>query len=201
MMRVKWFDAVVAGAILFGLAALSSKAELVTMWSDGFESGDFSAWTAVDGNWQVITSEQSAHSGLRGADITGSTAPGGDTLLLQISSVGYQNLEFEYWFKVRAALEADDQVLVQWTGDGVEWEILAAYTSQPVGVWQFAIFGLPEAADDNSDLGFRLWADLTSGSDRMNFDDFVLRGQIIPEPATLGLLTLVMLAGVRRRPE
>lgn len=198
MMKVRWFG-VAATAFFFGLAALSSQAEVI--WSDGFESGDFSAWTSVDGNWRVVTSEQSAHSGLRGADIAGSTGPNGDTLFLQISSVGYQDLEFEYWFKVRAALETNDQVLVQWTDDSVRWETLAAYTNQPVGDWQFAIFGLPEAADDNPDLGFRLWADLTSASDRMNFDDFVLRGQIIPEPATLGLLAFGMLAGVRRRPE
>ena len=184
--------------IFFGLWPASLRAGTV-LWSDGFETGDFSAWTAVSGNWAVVTSSLSAHSGLRGADITEATNPAGDVLTLQASSLGYENLQFDYWSKVRAGLETEDQVLVEMsTNGGVDWIPLDTYSNVLAGDWQARSFNLPVAADNNPDLSLRLWAKLSSSGDRMNFDDFSLSGQPVPEPATLGLLVLGALTGVRR---
>jgi hypothetical protein len=186
---------------LFGLLALSTKAEAVTIWENGFESGDFSAWSGATGNWSVITSTAAAHSGLRGADIIGPTAPEGDRLWVEIPSLGYRNLQWEYWWKVRAGLEGSDLLVVEWTADNVTWQTLAAYSVLATSEWEMATFSLPAAADDNPNLAFHLLANFNSASDRMAFDDFVLGGEIIPEPATFILLTLGMLVDVRRRPE
>lgn len=192
-MRKMWMMVVVL--IFFGLGPASLRAGTVP-WSDGFEAGDFSAWSGSSGNWAVVTSGLSAHSGSRGADIIGATNPAGDPLLLQVSSVNVQDLQFSYWSKVRAGLEAEDLVSVEWSPDNVNWILLDTYTNILAGDWQFHSFNLPNTADNNPNLSFRLLAKLTSSGDRMNVDDFALT--VVPEPATLSLLALGMLAGVRR---
>jgi hypothetical protein len=170
------------------------------VWSDGFESGNFSAWSGSSGNWSVVTSTLSAQSGLRGADVKGNTDPDPDILSVAVSSVGTQNLEWSYWYKVRESLDADDSVAVEWTANGADWQALASYSAAEIGDWQFASFDLPAAADNNPNLGFRLRATLSSATDRMNFDNFTLTTTAVPEPAAaLSLVSAVGLVLRRRR--
>ena len=191
--------AVTMAILVFGFLPASALAGLVPpIWSTGFEDG-FPPEANATGSWSVINSPVSAYSGSFGADIDGPTGIDGDTLLLPISSVGYQDLGLEYWFKIRDGLEVGDQVLAQWTADGTNWETLATYTNQIASDWQLAIFDLPTSADDNPNLAFRLFANLANVSDRMNFDDLALSGTPIPEPITLGLLALGALIVARRR--
>ena len=167
------------------------------VWSEGFENG---LPPGANGSWSVIGSPASAHSGSYGADIDGPTGTNGDILFLPTPSTGYQNLGFEFWSKIRTGdLEANDQVVVEWTPDGVNWATLITDTDQAADDWQFATLDLPAAADDNPALALRLWANLSSSGDRMNFNDFVLTGQPIPEPTAIGLLAIGALAFLRRR--
>ncbi|MFH1170169.1 MAG: PEP-CTERM sorting domain-containing protein [Candidatus Vogelbacteria bacterium] len=190
--------AVTVAAAILGFLPASTLAGPVMIWSEGFENG-FPPEASVTGSWSVINSPTSAHSGSSGADIDGPTGTNGDVLFLPLSSVGYQDLGWEYWLKVRDGLETGDQVLAQWTVDGANWETLATYTNQVAGDWQLATFDLPISADNNSNLAFRFFANLANSSDRMNFDDITLSGTPVPEPATLGLLALGALTVARRR--
>jgi hypothetical protein len=185
-------------SVLLLAAPLAARGDVI--WQDGFESGSFAAWSSANGAWRVVTSPQSAHSGSRGADIAGPTLePGGDELVLEQSSLGFEELEFSYWYKVREGLEMGDLVRVEWTDDGQSWSPLATYTELSAGDWQFASFALPGAAANNPDLGLRFQAELGSGSDRFNLDDALLEGAVIPEPSTLLLLTLAVAAARRTR--
>lgn len=186
------------GAVILVFSILPATGRAGPVWSTGFEGG-FPSGASVTGHWTVIGSSASAHSGSDGADVVGSTDPGGDVLSLPISSVGFQGLGLEYWFKVRSGLEVDDQVAVEWTPDGAIWQTLAAYTNQVAGDWQLATFDLPADANDNPNLALRLVATLSSSGDRMNFDDIVITGTAVPEPTTLGLLMIGAVALLRHR--
>jgi hypothetical protein len=183
MRRVK----ITSIAVLLTLA-LCPGAKADTIWSDGFESGgNFPKWTSVNGNWTIITSALSAHSGNKGADIKGASGQNGDILSANISSAGLENIQWQYYYKVRDGLESADSVFAEWTVNGADWLPLAVYTNSPAGDWQFASFMLPTEANENPNLGFHLRAVLDSASDRMNFDDFVLSGTPVPEPASISI--------------
>ena len=177
---------VVAVAILF-VFALCSKVRAETIWSDGFESGDFSAWTSVSGSWGLVHSSSGAKSGAYRASIDGETSLDGDILLLEKSTVGYENLQWSCWYKVNAGLEEEDHVFVEWSNNsGADWQILTEYTKVPSGDWQYASFDLPETADDNPLCQFRFRAVLGNPSDCMSFDDMSLL--TVPEPSSILLL-------------
>ncbi len=180
----------VAVAAAMFVLALCSSSHADQIWSDGFESGNFSAWSSASGNWTIVTSALSAHNGIKGADIKGTTNLSGDILSVHLSSVGFQNLEWQYWYKVRDGLELvdADSVFAEWTANGTDWLSLDTYANSLAGGWQFISFALPAAANENSSLGFRFRATLGSSSDRMNFDDFALSGTPIPEPSSLTMM-------------
>jgi hypothetical protein len=193
----------IRNACVFGLAILLSGAGVVkaaTLWSDGFESGNLNGWVSASGNWAVVTSPQTAHAGTKGLDIKGNTAPDEDVLSVRVSSTGYRNLEWKYWYKVRDGLDLDDSVSVEWTGNGTTWQPLVRYSGAEAGDWQLASFVLPNGAVNNPNLGLRLRATLSSATDRMNFDDFALSGTAVPEPAAaLSGVSLLSLLSLRRR--
>jgi hypothetical protein len=188
-------------AVFVGLLCLLP-AKGAVLWSDGFESGNFSAWTSATGAWSVVTSTLSAHSGLKGADIKGLTDPAGDVVLIRVSSSGYQNLEWQFWYKVRDALEVGDSLFAEWTANGTIWSPLAEYTNLPIGDWQSASFALPASANDNPNLALRLRAVLGSATDRMNIDDVSLSGTAVavPEPSiVIAGMSLVPYLCLRKR--
>ena len=178
-------------AVVLALLAGSQWAEAgpVTIWQDGVDSGSFDpAWTKT-GAWTIVTSSSAAHDGTRGVDITGPTSGGGDVLELQVSTVGYQDIEFTDWSKVRAALESTDSLVTQVSTDGGQsWQNLKTYANLPAGDWSKDSFPLPIEADNNPNLEIRLWATFDSGSDRTGFDTFVLSGTPVPEPSAVAIL-------------
>ncbi len=176
---------------------LSASVEGGVIWSEDFESGGFTAWSQADPAWTVVNSALSAHSGLRGADVKGNTAPDDDLLRVVIPTTGYQQLELSYWFKIRDGLEAADRVAVEWTADGLLWQPLASYTALPTGDWQLASLVLPLGANNNPLFSLRFVAGLGTTGDRFNVDDVSLVGIAIPEPTTL--LLCLLWGGVRGR--
>lgn len=167
-------------------------ADPVVLWSDGFETGNLSAWSGADGLWKTTGSVTAAHTGNFGADIFGPSAAGGDHLTVLVPSPGRENLVLSYWWKIRVSVEEGKFVALEYTPDaGANWIQLVAHSGE-AGDWTQSSIDLPAGADNNPDFGFRLRSTLVNGisSDRMHFDDFVLIS--IPEPASL----IILLAGI-----
>lgn len=179
---VRKTSAVVA-VVLFVLL-LCPVAKGAIIWSDGFESGNTSNWSApYDANWQAVSSGSAyVHSGSYRVQVSGASDSGGDVLLLTCSTAGFENLSLDYWCKTTSdALEASDHIYGEWSPDnGTSWQQLVDYTNTSTGAWQEANFTLPPDASDNLLFQFRLRAVLSSSTDAMWFDDFVLSGTPIP---------------------
>ncbi len=172
-------------AVSFVLALCQkSKAEMI--WSDGFESDDFSAWTSVTGNWD--TSGGNVHSGSKRAQIFGPYSSDGDILLLAQSTEGYKNIKVEHWARVYESLESNDFLYIEWSPDGgANWNMQFVYAGGPTTDWQgFGFLCMPmESADDNPLFQLRIRSLLNNGSDVIYFDDIVLSGDPIPEPSSI----------------
>ena len=170
-------------ATLLFILSLCPKVKASIIWSDGFESGDFSAWTSINGKWD--TSGGDTYSGSKRAQVEGLYSLDGDVLLLSRSLAGYRGVKLEYWYRVYIGLENNDYVFIEWTPNGADWLELTIYNDIASSVdWQEAKFLLPSSATDNPLFQFRLRSALNNASDRMYFDDFTLLGEPIPEPAS-----------------
>ncbi len=163
-----------------------------TIANDRFESASLVAdgWTTVGGNWKITSSSLAAHGGTSGADVQGNTDPDDDVMSKTFSSVGFQGIRWNYWYKVRDGLESTDHLYAEWSPDGSIWNGLADYTSLATGDWQEATFALPAQADNNANLVFRFRARLSATTDRMHIDDGLLIGTLIPEPGAVILMAL-----------
>ena len=173
----------------------------VTVWSDEFEAGLGSEWTSSSSNFSVIASSL-AFEGSRYLNIIGPSAIGGDTLLLAVSSVGYENLQFTGKWKIHDRLESVDHLAFEFSPDGVNWQSLITLSDLPAGEWSSFSADLPPGADNNPNLAFRWREEFSGQTDRVLGDNFGLFGTPIPEPATLAMLGLGSCAGIwgfRRR--
>lgn len=190
--RVFWLAVVIFFLVVFQTA----RAE--TIWGEGFESHDFAGWS-FDPEWSLGHTSQSVHSGEWAADIRGPTSePEGSVLECGISTTGFQDISLGIWGKVREGLESADSISVEWWS-GESWSIMLSYSGIPAGDWQYASVTLPPAAGDNGDFRLRLRATLSGTTDRMNFDDLILSGVLIPEPTSALLLFLGTLALLTHR--
>mgnify|MGYP005844493179 CR=1 FL=1 len=168
------------------------QANAETIWSDGFESGDFSLWTSAGPNW--ATSGGNTHSGAKRAQIVGS-AQEDSSLVLANSLAGYKDIQLNYWYRIYDGLEVADFLYVEWTPNGADWQQLVFYNNLASSVdWHNASFDLPDLADNNPLFQLRLRANLSAGSDVVYFDDFQLSGALVPEPSCVWLFVCGFLA-------
>ena len=144
-----------------------------TLFYDGFESGDFSNWSSVNGTWKTVKYAANAHSGSYRGEVKG----GGTDMSLTKGrpTDGYQNVGLEYWYKISEKLESGDHVAVEWSSDGAIWTQLADYSDMATTSWTYEGFSLPETAlNENFQLRFR--ATLGSAGDVFWLDDVGLFG-------------------------
>ena len=170
--------------MLLALPSLARAVTVETIFEDGFESGNFDAWTLVENKWFINTTN--AHSGTKKVNVQGSTT-GDNSLIKDQSTVGYENLNLEYWYKADAeSLEEGDQVIVEYTINGTDWvELLAIIDGVDDGEWHEDSHDLPVEANNNSDFAIRFRANLDAGNDTVRLDDVKLTGEALPLPGSI----------------
>lgn len=187
----KVLSAITVFALIVGIVgptAFPQTAYAATIFSDGFESNSFSAWTSADGDWDVISDD---HTGLYGAEVkdTGSSS---DELRKDVSTSGYTAVTLTYWYKIPAGLSSDDELYVQWY-DGSTWQTIVNYdSSATVANWVQATHVLPAGANNNANFRLQFSGDSLSSSDKFRLDDVALTGTALPPPN----IPPVALAGV-----
>ncbi len=181
-------------ALVLGAGWLTARAEAATIFSADFESGDFSAWTTgATQHWTVDAA--AAYAGTYGLGVSGPT--GGDEFIVKmIDTTGYQNLDLNLWYQAPVALEAGDQVAIEYTTDGgATWQNANTYDQDFPGhaVWDeitIPLTALNAAVNNNPQFGLRFRATLDEATDQMFFDDLNLVGEEMaatPAPALTGL--------------
>lgn len=160
------------------LFAVPQTAQAATLFSDGFESGDFSNWSSVGGDWDIIND---THAGSDAAEVkdTGSSS---DELRKNVSTSGSQNITLSYWYKIPAGLSSDDEVIVQWSNNGGStWNDVINYDdTATVSNWVSASHVLPSGANNSANFRFRFFASSLSSSDKFRLDDVLLTGDAMP---------------------
>lgn len=157
---------------------------LVSLFSDGFESGNFGLWDSADSAWLVNT--VAPHEGVNQARVVGSSTAE-QILRKTVSTSGYEDIVLSYWYKITGGnvLEAADHLFVEWSKDGgTTWETpLVDYTNASTGSqWVNATHALPGSAEDTSGFVFRFRsALLTPSTDELRLDDVLLSGKLIEE--------------------
>lgn len=166
----------------FTLISFNARAIAPTIFSDGFESDNFSNWTSADSKWGTTSGGATdEHSGEARADVKGNTS-GEDVLLKNISTAGHENLTLNFWRKIKSALEEDDHVYVEWTANGSDWNELTDFSDVGADTeWVEADYNLPEGADNNENFGLRFRAVLNAGNDEFYLDDVFLSGNVMSE--------------------
>ena len=146
-----------------------------TLFSNGFESGNFNGWSQHDNDWVITTSGE--HSGTYAALTCDSD---NDVLRKTISTSGYENIVFSYWYKISESLGADDHVYAEWY-DGSNWHEVAHYTNVNSGNWILASFNLPSGAKNNPNfqIRFRSVSLESCCEDALKLDDVLVTGNVI----------------------
>lgn len=169
-------------ALMIGVAAplfaLPQPAYAAGIFSDGFESNNFSAWTLADSDWNIISD---AYAGSRAAEVK-DTGGSSDELRKDVSTVGYSAITLSYWYKIPAGLSSSDELYVQWY-DGSTWQTIVNYDDTgTVANWVQATHVLPAGAANNANFRIQFSGDSLSASDKFRLDDVVLSGTALPPP-------------------
>jgi hypothetical protein len=171
-------------AVLFMFFVQNTWAGII--WSDGLETGNFGAWTLVDGNW--ATSGGNNHSGSKRAQVDGANSVE-SVLTKSKSTVGYSDISLDYWYRISDSLENSDFLYLEWTSNGADWQNLKTYTNVASSAnWQEENLSLPAEAGNNPLFGLRFREKFNGASDCVYLDDVALSGNPVPEPSSLFLI-------------
>lgn len=144
-----------------------------TIFSDGFDISSYANWTSGNpesGKWEI---DNSGHTG-KAARVKGNNNSS-KYLYKNISTIGFQNITFDYWYKTDD-LEGGDKIDVQWF-NGSTWITPSLFTiSGDVGSWTHKTHLLPAGANNLNGFKIRFKADLNSANDRIWLDDISLTG-------------------------
>lgn len=154
------------------------------VFEDGFESGDFTAWTSAGTKWSVKNAD-SPHTGTKHAIVVGSTSS--SILQITTSTETTEDVSLSYWYK--ADLEtggSDDFVYVEWY-DGADWNLIHTHTGEDIDTWTEISHILPSSASGNPDFAVRFDGDITAANDTFELDDVEIGGtEIASTPLVCG---------------
>ncbi|MEK7585586.1 MAG: PEP-CTERM sorting domain-containing protein [Patescibacteria group bacterium] len=192
---------VVMGLLTLGVLPVKALAgPAVAFQSEDFELGLGKKWAVGSDKFSVVDSSL-AFSGDKYLNLTGPSATGGDSLLWETSSAGYENISVSGYMKIHAALELTDRLSLGWSVDGLTWQIPIILSGSPVNEWTPFSFDLPATADNNAQLTLRWLAEFDGASDRVLVDQLSLTGSpvSVPEPSLLSLFGVGLVACLSRR--
>jgi subtilisin family serine protease len=138
----------------------------VTLFSDGFESGNLTA-----GGWAVQNASATASTGARLTGSWGARLTATTWLEKSFSTVGYNTISLTAARRT-SGYDAGEFLYIEWW-NGTAWTALqqvntTAYTS--------VTFNLPTAASGNAAFKFRFRSNANATNERGEIDDVVLRG-------------------------
>ncbi|GIW75459.1 MAG: hypothetical protein KatS3mg104_0522 [Phycisphaerae bacterium] len=187
----------------------SGTATLIGGTTATFASGDASGGssdpaTGDDSGWNVTTwAAQSSGDKTRGVQFS-------------VDTTGFQDIILS--FDQRHSNTVAREFVVQYTTDGSIFTDIATFTATAGDTWfnnRTVDLTSISAVDDNPNFAFRIVASFTgepgtqydasnpasnySTNGTARFDMVTVSGTVIPEPASLGLLGLASLMGLRRR--
>ena len=116
-----------------------------SIFSDGFESGDYLAGSWVVQNKKAKIRKRAGKTGNWGARLKRKT-----WIERAVDTTGFSNVTFSYWRKTKN-LASGEHMRVQWW-DGSKWNTLEDATGTS---WGQVTFSLPASADNNSNLKIR----------------------------------------------
>ncbi len=176
--RLKRSVLVVIVTLMFGLFV--SPALAASVFSDTFETQNFTKWTSVDtgtlGTWKI---DKSRYAGKYSARVVGPTGTTDDVLRKALPTNLYSDVTVSYWYKA-SGLDSKsdgtfDRVFVEYTLDGTNWVLLTEInpnTTFGTSGWNQGVHTV--APSQNFALRFR--ANLSDSGDRVWFDNVAVEG-------------------------
>jgi polyhydroxybutyrate depolymerase len=139
----------------------------VTLFSDGFESGDFSA-----GGWSTsgspIVSGSAAYVGSMGARVRRTSS-----ITKAVSTAGHSSVRLRYVRRTRN-LDDGEKLFVEWSVDGSSWNEVESFEDSG---WVEKDFVLPAGAANQSGFRVRFRTHANGWAERADVDDVVVIGE------------------------
>ncbi len=155
-------------------ALLIQSVNALTLFSDGFESGNLIGWqlTGIAQNWTV--NQTDPHQGAWNAQARPlSSLLGASIMQKAVSTADYQNITLSYYRKL-VELDASDEFRVKWY-DGTNWITLEQTASNEANDsdYIFKSFAIP-LATNRQDFAFRFECSAQALNEYCRIDDIVV---------------------------
>lgn len=145
---------------------MSLTVEYVSLFADGFESGDFVAggWVKKNGKSRIL--KRASHDSIWGARVKRSS-----WIEKSVSTAGFRDIFVKFNRRTRK-YDAGENLTVMWW-DGAAWNTLESTTKFK---WTFRTFELPAGADDNANFKLRFASSGNEGREHADIDDVEVLG-------------------------
>jgi hypothetical protein len=138
----------------------------VTLFTDGFESGNLTAGGWLTQNTQAAAATGAAQSGSWGARLNRAT-----WIEKSFSTVGYNTISIVVGRRTNG-LDAGEFLYIEWW-NGSAWTVAGTVNTT---AWASATFTLPAAAANNAAFKFRFRTNANGNNERGDVDNVSLRG-------------------------
>ncbi|MFT4542853.1 MAG: hypothetical protein ACI841_004374 [Planctomycetota bacterium] len=133
------------------------------LFSDGFESGDFTA-----GGWVLTTSRPRVKTAARRTGSWGSRIRRSSAIERTVSTAGFKDIRVEFSRRTRN-LDAGENLTVEWF-NGSSW-IIIEVVGDTGNAWSDLSFDLPSGANNRSNFRVRFTTNASQGKERGDVDN------------------------------
>ena len=165
---------------IFFIISLVQSVNASVIFSDGFESGSLVSWnltSASGANDWTITNIDPFEQIFHAQSQPQSTSEPASIMEINISTSGYQNINFSYYRKL-IGLDSADEFQSMWF-NGTGWTVLDFTGSSAANdaSYNFTIFSLPSTASNNPNFKIRFECTAGAVSEYCRIDNVNLTGQ------------------------